>query len=384
MLRTLVGLVVALLVVAGLGFGYFRYQWGKIASAACATCVAAADGQPYNLLLVGSDSRAGETAAQAQHFGTPTATSGQRSDTIKILHIDPASGTVSSLSIPRDTYVTVTGLPANSALSAENKINAAFDNGPDALVKTIEDSFGIPISHYIVVNFFGLQDAVNALGGISMDFPYPVRDQDCSSTCNNNSGLDVPSTGCQVLNGAQALSLSRSRYFQYYADGYWHADPTSDLGRIERQNLIIEAAIDKAKSTYDPLRLNALLSSVVHDFSKDDNLSASDLFSLAERYHAFSGSQLQNFTLPTAGATSATAGSVEVVQPGAAATTITQFLGGPFGSILTPPLDANASPLALTVPTTAPTTASTVPAAHPAATPTAPQSSIPPYDPRPC
>ena len=142
-----------------------------------------------------------------------------------------------------------------------------------------------------MINFFGLQDAVNALGGISMDFPYPVRDHDCSTgVCYNNSGLNIPTAGCQVLNGSQALALSRSRYFQYYEDGEWLSDPSSDIGRIQRQNLIIEAALDKAKSTYNPLQLNTLLTSVVHDFSKDNGLSADDLFSLAERYHAFSGS----------------------------------------------------------------------------------------------
>ena len=290
----------AIVVVAGLGYGYFRYQWSKVSSQPCSTCVAAANGAPYNVLLIGSDSRAGETAAEAQQFGSPTAAAGQRSDTIKLLHIDPANGTASSLSIPRDTYVTLSGMPADSQLATNNKINSAFAAGPDALIQTIESTFGIPISHYIVINFFGLQDAVNALGGISMDFPYPVRDQDCSTgVCYNNSGLDIPTAGCQVLNGQQALALSRSRYFEYEVDGSWQSDPTSDIGRIERQNLLIEAAIDKAKSTYNPLRLNALLSSVVHDFSKDNGLTPDDLFSLAERYHAFSGSQLQAYTLPT-------------------------------------------------------------------------------------
>ena len=118
-----------------------------------------------------------------------------------------------------------------------------------------------------------------------------------------------------MLNGQQALALSRSRYFQYYDDGQWNSDPTSDIGRIERQNLIIEAALDKAKSTYNPFRLNTLLTSVVHDFSKDNGLIADDLFALAERYHAFSGSDLQSYTLPTEGATSSVAGDVEVVQP---------------------------------------------------------------------
>jgi LCP family protein required for cell wall assembly len=385
--------VVLLLVVTGLGYGYFRYQWSKVSSAPCKTCIAAANGAPYNVLLIGSDSRVGETPAEALQFGNQSDAGGQRSDTIKIVHVDPSTGTASSLSIPRDTYVTLSGVPASTGLASQNKINAAFGSGPDALIQTIENTFGIPISHYIVINFFGLEDAVNALGGIKMDFPYPVRDHDCDvivdGTCSNNAGLNIPTAGCQVLDGQQALALSRSRYFQYYADGEWNSDPTSDIGRITRQNLIISAALDKAKSTYNPLRLNSLLSSVVHDFSKDDALSASDLFSLAERYHAFSGSQLQSYTLPTLGATSPDAGDVEVVEPEEASAMIAQFLGGPFGTITTPPIDAYGNPLTLTPPT--PTTvapassATTAPAASSATTATTvPASTIPSYDPRPC
>jgi LCP family protein required for cell wall assembly len=397
-LRIAIVLVVVVLLVVGAGYGYFNYQWSKVSSSPCTTCVAAANGQPYNVLLIGSDSREGETAAEAQQFGSATDAAGQRSDTIKIIRVDPATGTASSLSIPRDTYVTLSGMPSNSQLSSQNKINAAFGAGPDALIQTIESTFGIPISHYIVINFFGLEDAVNALGGISMNFPYPVRDQDCSTgVCYNNSGLNIPNAGCQVLDGAQALSLSRSRYFQYYDNGEWISDPSSDIGRIQRQNLIIAAAMDKAKATYNPLRLNTLLSSVVHDFSKDDGLSAGDLFSLAERYKAFSGSDLQAYTLPTQGASSSDAGDVEVVEPEEAAATITQFLGGAVGTITTPPLDAYGEPLSLpltdTTATTAPTsTAQATPAGRPAtatladtttATTVAP-TPVPPYDPTPC
>lgn len=388
LLRAAIALVVFLLVVVGLGYGYFRYEWSKVSSSPCSSCVAAANGQPYNVLLIGSDSRAGETAAEAQQFGNATNAGGQRSDTIKIVHVDPTAGTASTLSIPRDTYVTLSGMAASTDLSGPNKINAAFASGPDALIKTIENTFGIPISHYIVISFFGLQDAVNALGGISMDFPYPVRDQDCSTgVCYNNSGLNIPTVGCQVLNGAQALALSRSRYFQYYADGQWNSDPTSDIGRIERQNLIISAALDKAKSTYNPFRLNTLLTSVVHDFSKDNGLTPDDLFSLAERYHAFSGSALQTYTLPTVGATSSTAGDVEVVEPETAGQMIDQFLGGTVAPIVTPPLDAYGNPITLpvTAPTTAQTTAPTT-AATPGATTatTVPTSTVPSFDPHPC
>ena len=209
-----------------------------------------------------------------------------------------------------------------------------------------------------------------------------------TATGVNESGLSITTTGCQVLDGAQALSLSRSRYFQYYADGEWHSDLSSDLGRIERQNLIIEAALDKAKSTYNPLRLNSLLSSVVHDFSKDNGLTADDLFSLAERYHAFTGSSLQAYTLPTEPAVTSGGSDVEVVQPDAAAALITQFLGGPFGAISTPPIDAYGDPLTLTPPATAPATASpgvtTAPAAGGTPTTTVPPVTIPSFDPPPC
>jgi LCP family protein required for cell wall assembly len=389
-LRGLIGMVVAVVVVAAMGYGYFRYQWSKVSSSACTSCVAAANGAPYNVLLIGSDSRVGETAEEAQQFGNATNAGGQRSDTIKIVHVDPATGTASTLSIPRDTYVTLSGVPASTQLSSQNKINAAFGSGPDALIQTIQNTFGIPISHYIVINFFGLQDAVNALGGISMDFPYPVRDRDCSTgVCYNNSGLDIPTAGCQVLNGSQALALSRSRYFQYYADGAWNSDPTSDIGRIERQNLIISAALNQAKSTYNPLRLNTLLSSVVHDFSKDNGLSPGDMFALAERYHAFSGSDLQTYTLPTVGASSSVAGDVEVVQPEETSQTLTQFMGGGFGPISTPPLDEYGNPLTIPEATTTPTTSAPVATAAPttgssAATTATPASTIPSYDPRPC
>ena len=387
-LRWAIVVVVLVLIVAGAGYGYFQYQFSKVASKPCSTCVAPASGAPYNVLIVGSDSRAGETAAEAQQFGSVTAAAGQRSDTIKIVHVDPATKTASSLSIPRDTYVTLSDMAAGSQLSSSNKINAAFANGPDALIATVQNTFGITISHYIVIGLFGLEDAVNALGGISLDFPYPVRDRDCSTgTCYNNSGLSIAGTGCQVLNGQEALALSRSRYFQYDKGGEWYSDPTSDLGRIVRQNIVIAAALNKAKSTYNPLKLNSLLASVVHDFSKDNGLSATALLSLAETYHAFSGSSLQASTIPTAGATSSVAGDVEVVQEPSAQQVITQFLGTTPAAVTTPPLDAYGRPIAVPTITTATAPATTGTTARPGkstTTTTATTSSNPSYDPTPC
>jgi anionic cell wall polymer biosynthesis LytR-Cps2A-Psr (LCP) family protein len=206
----------------------------------------------------------------------------------------------------------------------------------------------------VITSFNGVIDLVKAVGGINLNFPYPARDNDEG---NNNSGLDITHAGCQSLNGNMALALARSRYYEYEVKpGYWEYDGSGDLGRIQRQNTIIEAVIDKAKSSYNPLKVNAFLSSVVHDITKDSAMSTSMMLSLAQRYHAFSGSALQTFTLPTLGASSDVAGSIEVVQQPAASEMISQFLGATPQTVVTPPLDAYGSPV--TVPpttTTAPT-----------------------------
>jgi LCP family protein required for cell wall assembly len=348
-------LIVALVLVAsGSVYGYLWYRLGQIKSVKCTTCVVEAPGAPYNVLIVGSDSRAGDTGGAAKAFGSASEVGGQRSDTIKVLHVDPATSTAKLLSIPRDTYVALSGMPSGTGLATDNKINTAFNSGPLPLIQTIENTFGIPINHFVITSFNGVIDLVTAVGGINLNFPYPARDNDEG---NNNSGLDITHAGCQSLNGNMALALARSRYYEYEVKpGYWEYDGSGDLGRIQRQNTIIEAVIDKAKSSYNPLKVNAFLSSVVHDITKDSAMSTSMMLSLAQRYHAFSGSALQTFTLPTLGASSDVAGSIEVVQQPAASEMISQFLGSTPQTVVTPPLDAYGSPV--TVPpttTTAPT-----------------------------
>ena len=351
--RGAVVLVAVVLLLAGSVYGYLWFRLGQIKSEKCSACVAAADGAPYNVLVIGSDSRAGDTGQAAKSFGSASQVGGQRSDTIKVLHVDPGAGTADLLSIPRDTYVQLSGMPSGTGLATDNKINTAFNSGPNALIQTIESTFGISISHFVTVSFDGVIDLVNSVGGIRLDFPYPARDNDNG---NNNSGLNIAHAGCQTLSGNMALALSRSRYYEYeVSPGYWRYDGSGDLGRIQRQDTIIQAVIDKAKSSYNPLTVNAFLGSIVHDITKDDQMSTSMILSLAQRYHAFSGSALKTFTLPTAGGYSSVAGDVEVVQEPAAEQVIAQFLGAAPNQVVTPPLDADGSPI--TVPaTTAPTT----------------------------
>ena len=116
--------------------------------------------------------------------------------------------------------------------------------------------------------------------------------------------------------------------------------------------------------------------------------SAGDLFALAERYHALSGSSVPAYVLPTEGAVSSYAGDVEVVQAGAASAMISQFLGGPLGTITTPPIDQYGNALTLSTPTTtttAPVATTTAPASSTGTTPAASTgTSAPNYDPTPC
>jgi LCP family protein required for cell wall assembly len=395
--------VVLVLVVAGAGYAYLRYEFRQIKTAPCANCVAVADGAPFNVLVIGSDTRQGETAAEAKQFGNPTTAAGQRSDTIKIIHVDPKTGTASTLSIPRDTLVVLSGVPSSSGVSSPNKINAAFASGPNdpnpsgtganGLVKTIENTLGIPISHWIVINFFGLMDMVNALHGINMDVPYPVRDYgDCNANGidENCTGLNIATAGCQTLSGAEALSLSRSRHFEYFKDGEWMSDLSSDIGRIERQDLIIEAVIDKAKSTYNPLSVASFISSLAHDVTLDNKLGPTTLISLAERYHALSGSSLNSFTLPTIPGVYAPYSNedVEIVEEPQASQMIATFLGGAPESATTPPLDQYGNPETVTAsaPTTTapPSTGSTSKTGGSSSSSGATTTAVPSFDPRPC
>ena len=386
---TTLGIVVVLFVgIVGSGYAYLRYEWGKVQKVDCTSCaVATSSVAPFNVLIVGSDSRVGNTGQAAESFGTASEVGGQRSDTLKILHVDPQAGTAQLLSIPRDTWVEMSGLPASSGLTGAQKINTAFNDGPVPLVETIQNTFGIPINHFIVIDFGGLINAVQAVGGINMDVPYPIRDNDNG---NNNSGLNITTTGCQTLNGNQVLALARSRYFEYDdpAEGGWNYDPTSDLGRIVRQNEIIEALIQKVESTYNPLTLKSFLDAVVHDIAVDQNLSLSEIYDLADRYHAFSSSKLVTLTLPTT-AEQNYGGDIQVVEEPEAQQMLTQFLGTAPNTPTTPPLDENNNPIQIPTVSSGSTATSptSVAAGSPAAsstTTTTTTTTIPPFDPTPC
>jgi LCP family protein required for cell wall assembly len=324
---SLCAVLVLLVAAAGGGYAYLWYRYNQINKVHIAAEVAAANGAPFTLLVIGSDSRVGESAAGVQAFGSASVVTGQRSDVVQLWRVTPATKQIQVMSIPRDTVVSM--LPPDvSQFGTYNRINSSYNTGADQLVKTITANFGIPINHVVQVDFSGFQDAVNALGGIYLDFPYPAKDA--------YSGLDITTPGCQLLNGAQALAVARARHYEYYQDGYWQYDGTSDFGRIQRQDVFLKALITAAKSKVNPLTVNAFLGSVHEGITIDDGFGFNELIGLALTYHSFDPTNLQGQTLPTEAANGfGDLGDVLTVQQPEAQ----QMLVNIFGSSLTTPTD---------------------------------------------
>jgi LCP family protein required for cell wall assembly len=352
-------LVVALVILAsGLGYLYVKLRLGEINSINIPG-LTPADSGPTNILIVGSDSRSNLTDPNAKiQFGSGSAVAGQRSDVTLILHIDPGSKQASVLSIPRDLYVPIAG--ANRS----DRINSSFGNGPQQLIQTIQADLGIPINHYVSMNFDGFQGLVNAVGGIDVNFPYPARDA--------FSGLNITRPGCQHLDGAAALSLARSRDYEYFVDGKGHFDGEGDLGRIRRQHTFIRILMAKAISAgiHNPITANSLISSAVHDVTIDDKLSTDDILGLVLRFRSLSPNDLVTYTLPTTPVTIQGAAVLRLQQPGGQQT-VDQFLGRAKPAPPSPAPAPGASPRSTTATTQAP--------------PPVPASPVlPPFDPRAC
>jgi LCP family protein required for cell wall assembly len=296
--RTLYALsTIVVLAAVGAGGLYFyaNYRFDQIKKVHAKHLIRTApvgNQQPFTMLLVGSDSRAFvDNATQVKAFGSDADAGGQRSDVTMAVRIDPVAKTVTILSIPRDLWVDIPGDVTD--ISGMNRINAAFNSGPDLLVQTVEQDLGIAINHYASVGFQGFSGMVNALGGVTMDFPTQVKDQ--------YTGLDITSLGCQVVNGTTALQLVRSRHLYYKnSEGEWEYDGQSDFSRIQRQDAFFRAVLAKLNATgLDPLTINAFLGAAVTNLTIDDTLTKTDLFNLAEDFKGLSASHLVTETLPT-------------------------------------------------------------------------------------
>ncbi|MGB0102286.1 MAG: LCP family protein, partial [Nocardioides sp.] len=168
------------------------YAWTDVEKVAFEPKGARPDDQPgTTYLLVGSDSRAGLSAEERKRLGTGNA-SGQRTDTIMLLHTGDGPNLL--MSIPRDSLVEVPGY-------GTTKINAAYAfGGPKLLTKTIEDTTGIKVDQYVEIGLGGLAGVVDAVGGIEICPTQAMKDP--------LAKLDIKK-GCQEADGATALGYAR-------------------------------------------------------------------------------------------------------------------------------------------------------------------------------
>ena len=281
------GLALALLLTAG-GLAYVYTKYSRLSRVALGAVLTQPEDEDsaQNFLLVGVDSAADLAADDPARAGRGNV-GGLRSDTVMVLRVDPEVERASLLSFPRDLWLPL-------ASGGNQRINAAIQRGgPGNLVDTIEQYFGIPIHHYVQVDFAGFEELVDEVDGVSVYFPTPVRD--------THSMLDIDDSGCITLNGRQALAYVRSRHLQRYEDGRWRTDPSGDLGRVSRQQDFIIRALHRAvaQGARNPLTLDQLVDAGLATVTVDDLLTADDIIHLGAAFRAFDPGSLVTYSLPT-------------------------------------------------------------------------------------
>ena len=360
---------VSVLVLGALGGGYLYvgHQLHSLQNTALATVPGAPKvvgkghltakppaGQPFTMLILGVDSRVGT----GSEYGT-NADACQCSDTIMLARVNPQTQKVSLLSLPRD--IPITNDSGNRA-----KLNSAFAKGPDNTVAVIEKTLNIPITHWVVLDLAGFKSIVDAVKGIKLDFPYPIRDK--------NAGLNVTTTGCQTVNGNEALAISRSRELQYYKDGKWTYDPTWENGRERREQILLRvmAAHTVKSSLGNPLTAAKVIGTFTshNRLAVDSQVSTSELIDLAADFAGFDASSMKTFSLPTV-TTLIDKQDYEVLQPTSDASTIQSWYAS---ALATPKAAASPSSATTTTPAAAPTTTAGAPAAAATTTAAAPTS----------
>ncbi|MDO8361282.1 MAG: LCP family protein [Actinomycetota bacterium] len=230
-----------------------------------------ADPQAQNFLITGSDANAcvdpGSPWANAADPARENI--GSRSDSIMVMRVDPVTRQAAVLSFPRDLWVKIPG-------RGKNRINAAYvKDDYSLLAQTLWDNFGVPVDHYIQVDFCAFKRIVKAVGGVTIPFATPIVDA--------NVGLDVPA-GCHTFGGDEALAYVRSRHLKWVDEnGVPHEDVASDLGRISRQQdflrRVLQAALDKG--LFDPAVARALIESLQTDIVTEQGFTVNDMLEFA-------------------------------------------------------------------------------------------------------
>ena len=258
MLLAGVAVLSALVAVAALGaVVYIRYVGGGLNQTPVENLADVIGDEPVNVIVLGSDTREGLTPGDQEVHGTTEDVGGRRSDTLILVHLDPRREKVVLVHFPRDLRVEIPG-------RGTDKINTAYNlGGPDLVVDTVRGFTGLPIHHYVEVNFVGFRDVVDSLGGVRVCVDRPMIDP--------LSGLRIEKAGCSTFDGRRALAFVRARNVE--------GDAIPDFSRIARQQQFIRALLNKL------LRVGTLVNpglvrNVAENITTDAELSTTDLLSL--------------------------------------------------------------------------------------------------------
>ncbi|GGF51626.1 hypothetical protein GCM10011519_27020 [Marmoricola endophyticus] len=229
-----------------------------------------------NLLLAGADNGDAGTIAQELADGSWTPGS-HRSDTLIVLHLTADRKHAYLVSIPRDTYVPVSG-------HGEQKINAAFSyGGPSLAVQTVEQFTGLRMQHTAIIDWTGFRDLATALGGVQ------VYISEATSSQQGAGGEWKP--GYTTLKGDRALRYVRTRY----------GLKNGDYDRIQRQQNFLRAALSQSASRgtlTDPVRFRNLLRAITGNLTVDSGLTNGDIRRLAWSLRGLRADDLSFVTAP--------------------------------------------------------------------------------------
>ena len=290
---------VAVAVVLATGFAWGNKKWSddKFRQVAALDPGSAAIIDPakqrgdHNFLLIGTDTRDGAEAEDPA--------GGARSDTVMVAHIPADRSRVVVVSFPRDLQVERPACegwdPSAGRYTGERtagdpaaKLNTAYAvGGPRCATRVVQQLTGLNVNHFVGIEFAGFKGMVDAVGGVRMCVERPIVDQ--------YLGTVVEAPGEVTLTGDKALDLVRARH----VDG----DPTSDLGRVRRQQQLIAALVRTAMSDrvlFDRGRLGGLVDAMAAN-TITDNVGADELIELGTSLNGVDAGKVTFVTLPTTG-----------------------------------------------------------------------------------
>ncbi|MEU8702971.1 LCP family protein [Streptomyces sp. NPDC048680] len=289
---TALGASFVVLVAAGAGWWLYKKLDGNIKT----DTSAAAELKTYekerpasvvhdaeNILLIGSDSRAGDNRKYGRDDG-----GSQRSDTTILLHLAANRKSATAMSIPRDLMANIPTCHKSDKTSSKpqfSQFNSAFELGGTACtIRTVEKMTGIRIDHYMVVDFNGFKDMVDAVNGVEICLKEPIND--------TAAHLKLPA-GRQKLDGEQALGYVRVR--KSIGNG-------SDTERMDRQQQFLGALVNKVQSNgvlLNPTRLYPVLDAATKALTTDPGLDTlKDLYELVRGMRNVPTDKVQFLTVP--------------------------------------------------------------------------------------